>query len=304
LEVYSGTARTLRHTVFLDDEVVVADGDVIISIYDASGDIIQTDVATLNDQTPGDEFYSVLLGPDITSDFSPKTFDWSYEIQNVMFITPREELVVVTPYVTFERFLERYPQSNVTYAEFRLVEPVVRKVIDTYCNQTFTRTDNVSYSILGQDSDVLVLPQRSIQVDSVKVLDSPLDSAGKEVEYDITEYTIQDSDDRWSIRRRTSWNVDRKMTPTSNRRLFKYPTRYKVTGSWGWETVPNNVGEAAAILINDYGCADAKYREKYVANIRAGDWRMEFVSTGDETTGNANADMILSGFRNLGISVI
>jgi len=56
--------------------------------------------------------------------------------------------------------------------------------------------------------------------------------------------------------------------------------------------------------VKEYFCDDAKYREKYIANIRAGDWRMEFRVTGDETTGNANADTLLSGYRNVALAVI
>lgn len=307
MEVYAGTIGRAKHTIYFDGDVVEADAAVVLTIYDREDFILLQQPATFVQAGQFDDFdsyYYVTIGQEITGDYELKTLEWEYQISGNEVVTPREFLVVVNPYVRYNDFKLMYPQTNLDYKEFALVEPVVRKVIETYCNQTFTRSDAESFSIKGQNSDSLPLPRQIISLDSVQVLDPSIDADGNETPYDITEYVTVDDDDRWHIRRRTFWPVDRSLSPTNRRSLFKYPMRYRVTGSWGWDMVPEDVARAAAILVNDYECSDAKYREKYIANIRAGDWRMEFIATGDETTGNANADMILSRFRNVGLAVI
>lgn len=307
MEVYAGTIARVKHTIYFEDDVSEADGGVTLTIYDKDDVVLLNEVATYVAAGANDEFdsyYYVTIGQDITGDYEAKTIEWDYVVDGKTVTTPREFLSVVNPYVRFNEFKLMYPGTTLDYSEFKLVEPVVRKVIETYCNQTFTRSDAESFSVLGQNSDSLPLPRQIISLDSVSVLDPAVDSAGTETPYEITEYVTFDNDDRWHIRRLTSYASTRAMTPTNRRSLFKYPMRYRITGSWGWDMVPEDVVRAAAILVNDYECADAKYREKYIANIRAGDWRMEFTATGDETTGNANADMILSRYRNVGLAVI
>jgi len=304
MEIYAGNIERIRQYVYLDGQRVEADTDVALNIYDSEGQLITTETADLAFDDDNRPYYYVTIGQDITNDYEVKTIEWEYQVDGQDVITPAEFLIVVNPYITYQRFMEMYPGSILSYNEFALVEPVVRKVIETYCNQDFTREDNVAYSVKGQNSDHLPLPKQIIDLEQVEVLDPAIDSAGNETPYNITQYVTVDEDDRWHIRRRTTWNVNRSLSPTHNRRLFKYPSKYRVMGSWGWDMVPQDVSRAAAILINDYVCSDAKYREKYIANIRAGDWRMEFVATGDETTGNANADMILAQYRNVGLAVI
>jgi hypothetical protein len=306
MEVYEREIRTVRHTIWVDGDAVESDAGFPVMLRVYTDDDTYEELEAAYDSTRND--YYVRLGSDVTSTFESRVITWAYQIGGQMVESAPEHLAVVKPSITYNQFMTRYPKSIIEEKEFRLVEPVVRKVIETYCNQIFTREDNRSYVITGQNSDSLPLPRQLINLESVVVMDPSIrvddDGVRTEDAYELMPYITFDENDRWSLRRRTTWPVTRGLTPTSNYRFFKYPTRYRVTGDWGWEMVPEDVTRAAGILVNDYGCQDAKYREKYIANIRAGDWRMEFIATGDETTGNANADMILSRFRNVGLAVI
>lgn len=301
MEVYANSIKTLTYAIYVDGQLVAADDDdVVITIVDDDGEEIMQEPASVNSEG----IYSVTIGPMVTSDYGVKTFYWSYMYQNLEVNTQPEYLVVVNPYVSYHSFTVRRRDIGMTPLEFEAVEPIARGIIDVFCNQRFTREDGLSHTILGNDSDSLWLPRRLINLERVDILDPHIDGSGTPQYYDLTQYVTMDNDNRWMVRRKTASFVDRSSSPTHNRRFFKYPSRYLVTGSWGWESVPEDVSKAASILIGDYICADAKWREKYVSNIRAGDWRMEFYRTGDDTTGNANADMILSGYRNLAPAVI
>lgn len=308
MEVYRGEVQRIQHTVLISGEVTEPDDSVFYEIVDDDGGVVdfgEADQALDSDDNPKPGVYTTNIGTDITDADDHYTIIWSYEIES-SYVERREPLQVVTPIMTYEHYLETYQKSHevLEYRDFKLLEMTVRKVIESYCNQSFNLESNLSYSIQGDDSDSLMLRRRIVSLDSVQVLDPHVNSAGDETPYDITEYVTFDDDDRWSIRRLTSGGIERNFSPIYRSQFFRYPKMYKVTGTWGWERIPEDIYHAAGILINDYQCADAKYREKYIDNIRAADWRMEFKLTGSETTGNANADMILSEYRNVGLVVI
>jgi len=305
IEIYAGSIERLYHNIFVAGEPANADGDAVDwNLYDSDGELVESRTATYNEPPGGDGSFYVQIGQDITNSYEFRSFNWEYEVDGEPVSTPHELLIVVNPYITFSQFESRYPSTHISRDEFMLIEPTVRKVIERYCNQTFSKEESTGYVVLGQNSDTLHLPKQIIDLNAVEVMDPHIDAGGNEIPYDIVEYVTFDENNRWAIRRRTSHAVERSLTPTNRHSFFRYPKRYRVVGDWGWDTVPGDVSHAAAILVNDYSFPDAKYREKYVKNFRFGEGRMEFGATGDETTGNANADMILSAYRNIAPAVI
>lgn len=77
---------------------------------------------------------------------------------------------------------------------------------------------------------------------------------------------------------------------------FDNGVTYKISGSWGWNAVPEPVKEAAKLLVNDYACADSQYRDRYLTSMTAADWRIQFNSGAFVRTGNVRADQLLSEF--------
>jgi hypothetical protein len=302
MEVYRNEVEELRHYVVVAGSITTADSMVWVRIYDPLGVEVFSDEATLVSPSDSVPYYKSLVGTDITNLGSDHVIEWAYTVQGLS-VVKRESLEIVSPYISLARLKTMPSLGNYSSAVLRGMERLVADVINVYANQTFSLSTEPAI-VLGQNSDNLPLPNRLVELAGVDVMDDTLDATGQPIPYSILEYVTFDPDDRWHVRRRTTWPVDRTTNPVSNYRLFKYPKRYRVSGTWGWEFVPKEVTRAAELLVNDYFCADAKYREKYLDNIRAGNWRMEFRVTGDETTGNANADMLLSGFRNLAPAVI
>lgn len=71
---------------------------------------------------------------------------------------------------------------------------------------------------------------------------------------------------------------------------------FDINGVWGYEEVPQRVKEAAKLLVNDYACGDAAYRDRYLTSMTAADWRIQFHSGAFAKTGNVRADQLLSDF--------
>lgn len=77
---------------------------------------------------------------------------------------------------------------------------------------------------------------------------------------------------------------------------FKDGQQYYINGSWGYDEVPAQVKEAAKLLVNDYACADAQYRDRYLQSMTAADWRIQFNGGAFVRTGNVRADQLLSDY--------
>ena len=73
--------------------------------------------------------------------------------------------------------------------------------------------------------------------------------------------------------------------------LFR--SRYAVQGRFGWSSVPDNVEEACIILIKQFFEKDTQWRNKYVKEINAFDYKFSYMEDAHRGTGNLYADQLL-----------
>lgn len=85
---------------------------------------------------------------------------------------------------------------------------------------------------------------------------------------------------------------------------FAEGTEYKVEGMWGYNDVPGDVRQAARLLVQDYSCDESLWRERYITNVQAADWRFQFSTLAFAGTGNVQADQILGGYRRQTMAVV
>jgi hypothetical protein len=78
--------------------------------------------------------------------------------------------------------------------------------------------------------------------------------------------------------------------------IFQSGIPYKVQARFGWDSVPENVEQAAAELMKDYFSKDTMWRNKYVKNISTFDWDFEYTGDAYTGTGNAYADNLLADY--------
>lgn len=298
MDIYKNTIGKVSHAIVSDGAVGPAQSAVTFSIAGADGTVLQAGTADYTNNGTYD-LYEATVAPAVSAVSGTYTVTWTYTMDGFEF-NPTEQLRVVSPYVTLPEMLDMPELAGLDSKTLFAMERLVAGIVDVYTNQTFNRENGLSVTVLGQSSEQLALPRRIISLARVSVLDYPGDTDP----YPITEYVTFDPDNPWMLRRRVDIDSPRSLNPTVTYKFFRYPQLYQVNGDWGWEFVPEPVRQAARILVKEYFCEDAKYRDKFIDNIRAGDWRMEFKVTGDETTGSANADMLLTGYRNVGLAVI
>ncbi len=140
-----------------------------------------------------------------------------------------------------------------------------------------------------------------IIIDSVTPLtipnSSPIALVDWEDESPETIYRVVTGQNPWTVKAHVSPEI------LSTRRLFEAKRLYVVRASAGWKRVPDNVSEAARILIDDYFSPSGKYHEYGVTVLRSADYRMEFAEDPFSTTGNIIADQLLSNYINWGVHV-
>lgn len=188
-------------------------------------------------------------------------------------------------------------------------ERLVRRIIEVYTGQNFGFFTGTKV-VQGNDTTELAMPTPLITFAAMN---------DYSFEYEPTSFVIRG--EGWFLAQRPGgyytikdsppdaildmFNDGVIIAPTAIKKPdFCFRSDYKITGDWGYSFVPTGVQEAAKILINDYACQDAAYRDKYLHSMKSADWRFEFNQGAFDGTGNVKADQLLEPYRLDNIAVI
>jgi hypothetical protein len=220
------------------------------------------------------------------------TVDWAYSVDGVAY-TRTDEHKVITPYftkpslVSWDSEFAMLPDEKV----YRL-ESIIRAVIQHITGQTF----GYEYStvrVQGSGGSKISLPKRLVKAEP-----GLRDRYGT-----LAETPLAIHNDGWTVSAslEPTW-VDQLTStnpignPFTSRGYFKETEYYEISGYFGYTSVPQDVGLAALILAEDYGCDESLWRDRYVDNIRASDWRLEFHGKAFIGTGNVKVDQLLQKY--------
>ena len=209
-------------------------------------------------------------------------------------ITPVE---VVTPILSASEIREIDANVFAENAEVHKIEKAVRHIINAYTGQEFGRYIG-TLTATGQGGTAMAMPRRLLEITHLN--DKTVSDALISIEAD--GYILRHAP-WWAPPIKADYDALHMHTGgvihnPNNVKLstFKSSQQYKITGTWGWETIPAAVKEAAKLLVNDYACADSQYRDRYLVSMTAADWRIQFHSGAYQRTGNVRADQLLSDF--------
>lgn len=289
-EIYKNTSQF----VYLDIYGGTADETPTAELVFSDGTTRTPSVVIDTPPSGVEQRYHVVLNMADTQNERDIKVNWSFEMETVP-VSKTDYFSVVTPILTFGEIREIHP--NATDQEVIKVEAAVRHIIQALTGQTFGQFVGVK-EVRGSDNLALALPSK---------LHSLIDVNGATNSSDY--FTIEG--DGYYLRH-FPWGVPPVKADyfglhqhvggvihnPNNVRLgeFYKSTTYKVNGVWGWETVPARVKEAAKLLVNDYACGDANYRDRYLTSMTAADWRIQFNSGAFLKTGNVRADQLLSDY--------
>lgn len=187
-------------------------------------------------------------------------------------------------------------------------ESVVRRVIEVYTGQHFGKVTEIK-DVNGSGGTELRLPAPLLSFTSV---------SDDHFNYEVSSFDTRGNGwfltsapgSYWTIKNSPpeevldAFNGVIYAPGTIKRRDFEYMNTYSIAGVWGYEQVPWDVVQAARMLISDYACQDASYRDRYLESIKSADWRLQFRQAAYDGTGNLKADQLLEPYRLVNIGII
>lgn len=239
----------------------------------------------------GGQRWTTNVGFAHTQDVGELKVVWNFAIDTVA-STKTDYLDVVVPLVEIGTARDELEiPANITDEKIALTERRVRRVIESVTSQVFAPVTDTLLATELPGGDVR-LPQRLISMTSIGGTSQGL------------YYVLADGG--WALaiaypRKRDSFRASGVepyngpvpiADPFAKYRAPAY-TKIEVTGVWGYERVPQDVEEAALILMEQHLCPESLYAERFIKSMTAADMRFEFNVGAYVGTGNVVADRIL-----------
>jgi len=321
-EIYRNTVTPVKTKIFWNNEIVNADDDeVTVEVYDITNDI------TADPPVNPNTIISTMSATKVETDIG------TYEISLSRFYTDRPRkfklvwlynigglngehatyLDVVTPYCSFAEVIDDLQLGTdpsdpkyKTYHELSMAEKYARKLIEDFTGQFFyTYTD--TEVVYGSGSDILAMPYKIIEIykiyaDDILLVDNLASPAINNWGYTpvVSETGFGIRLDRTELVDNTVYVANGMIPPSINDlytgQAFRKGVRYKVVGKFGWDSVPDEVEQAAVQLIGHYFGKDRMWADRYLKSVSTFDWDFEYNDAVYTGTGCAYADKILSGY--------
>ena len=318
-EIYIDQTSPIKTKIFWGGQIVDADGSVTATVYDITEDstidpavnpsTVQATITATKLETDAGT-YQIILPISLCRRNRKFKVSWSYSVSSssgshVTYVD------VVTPYVNITDVLEDLnigtdasDPNYKTYHELQMAEKYARKLIESYTEQSFFLYDDTQI-VYGHGSDILPIPFRIHEIHKLYENDVLLVDNIEEVNNWIYTPVVSESSfgiriNRQSLIDNVVYSANGLVPPSINEYgyvgAFKKESRYTISGRFGWPSVPDNVEEACIVLIQQFFDKDTSWRNKYVKNISAFDWKFEYMPEAHLGTGNLYADQLLAPY--------
>jgi hypothetical protein len=297
-DVKINTSKTLTLTLPSDP----AGNIVSASLYHEFGALVS---GPTNATKTGTGVYTITYGQQasgiyVLNSAGRHRADFTYTIGGVSY-TQSQYINVYTPYLDIDEFFEDHPELEDEYYEkFEKLEKRVRNVINTFCGQSFDFYPNKYIEIQGSGRRILHLP---LPINTLRTV--TVDHAGSEeaIVHDYEDPTlnnIQKSKEPHNFN--STYYIEYKKTLLDSIQtlisaaLFDQNNGYRVEGDFGWQYVPNNITQAADLLMQDIANGDSDYRRHGIKSIDMDILKYDIKDSFYESTGNIEADVLLMDY--------
>lgn len=292
-EVKINTSKTLTISLPVDPDLET----VSVSLYHELGDLVSGPTSAL--RTSAGE-YSITFGQEdsgiyILNSSGRYKADFTYEISGTEY-TQSKYINVFTPYITAAEFFDEYPElENEFETKFDAIAKRIKNTIDTYCGQSFEYYENKTIQMNGNNYSNLRLPLPVIELTSV------IQDPGTNDELVLLSATIDKIEKvRQPFNFDSTYNIRFKKTSLPEQVFvlgkWNLDSTYKINGNFGWKYVPDNVKQAASLLIADAMNNDSEYRMHGMTRVEMDALTVYMKNTFYETTGNIEADVLLMDY--------
>lgn len=233
--------------------------------------------------------------------------DFTYAIGGVNY-TQSQYINVYTPYLNIDDFFEEHPELEEDYYEqFDKLEKRVRNIINTFCGQSFDYYPSKFLLVSGSGKKTLHLPIPIADLSKVTVNENQSDET---ILYDANDpllNSVEKSKEPHNFQ--STFYVQFKKSYIERIQRVIYESKFheddefKIEGNFGWRFVPNNIAQAADLLMVDAMSDDSEIRRRGVIEVQYDTVRYKMSGSSSEskasffeTTGNIDADVLLMDY--------
>jgi len=226
--------------------------------------------------------------------------DFTYTISGTSY-TQSQYINVYTPYANSDVFFEDHSELETDWLDkFDKLEKKTRNIINTFCGQSFDYYPNKFIEIAGSGKKIMHLP---IPITTLRVVTINFGDADQTVIHNYENASINNIEKikephnfntTYYIQYKKSFLDSKNTIIISNK--FKTEDDYKIEGDFGWRFVPNNVEQAADLILEDMMTEDSIYRRHGIYNADMDILKFQTSQNFYESTGNIDADVLLMDY--------
>ena len=298
-ELYSNETNVLTFSTSVKGEHKIPTSLPIAKLWTSN---TKDFIGTPNDLTvfEEDSVYKVLVPSNLISNKRWAKVVFEYDLLNYGFNALSEIYELDARLITLEELNNNLGVDStgesyeVSYWQYDKAEKVVRKIINTFCQQRFNSWIG-SRKVTGSNSDIY-LPQHMEKLTGVASGYTDINFFDN---YNVGDYVLSDSGKVLSIGQ--PW-----IKPSVIYKKYQSKQLYLVTGIWGYLSVPEAVKEATLELVRFFMSDDVESRRNYFLNVNSdsnSSYTFNFSAYRD-STGNPVADELLSNYRIYNVSAV
>ena len=242
-------------------------------------------------ETPALAGSTVSIPYAITHMDGPFSVEWTYTLEGNEY-TRIDNHAVITPLFTkAELVADDSTFEALTDIQVVRLESLVRKIIEAYTGQSFGWRKGF-VDVYGNGDTVLFSPERIISLDSYLNSYRPVNSG-----FGVEAIGRQIGSVNIKVPAEEEAAFGGVITlPYTRNGVFDNNVSFRISGTFGWESVPEDVKRAALILAEAFTCDESVWQDRYIKSIRAADWRFDFGDGAFLGTGSYSADQLLAKY--------
>lgn len=275
---------------------------VTVNLYHEFGDLVSGPSSATRISAG---VYSITYGQDVSGEYILNSSgkyrtDFTFQVSGVSY-TRSIYINVYTPYTTSVDFFSEYSELELNNSvNFTVAEAKIRNIINTYCGQSFFPLKDKTITLNGNNHHTLHLP---FPISVLKRVTYNLGEEDETVLFDYTDNTLNNIEkvhqpfnfqSTYYIRFKTGALIGIESKFDVSR--FKEDASYTISGDWGWSYVPEQVKQAANLLIADYFNSDSEYRRHGIYEVDMDILKFRMGENFYASTGNIEADTLLMDY--------
>lgn len=226
--------------------------------------------------------------------------DFTYTVSGTSY-TQSQYINVYTPYLDIDTFFADHPELETDYYDqFDKLEKRIRNIINTFCGQSFEHYPNKFMILQGSGKKTMHLP---LAISTLRKVTVNVGDEDEEVLHDSTDSTLNNIEkSREPHNFQSSYYIQFKKSYLDKTQRIIYESNFseeddfKIEGDFGWQFVPNNIEQAADLLMVDVMTDDSEIRRHGIVSVDMDTISYTTKSSFYESTGNIDADILLMDY--------